>query len=221
MVKKFDVREALMGNYDDAPADVGKWLEKNFGPGALTQAKRAYEASPNIEEITFYSMLGEAIVTGLSTPLEKIIDLDAEVEEEELEIEDIIETHGGKVGAPKDAELSSVVQEAANTLINSDKFLESFAKTIGKDPSNMTPSEKRELKRMVAQSITGAVLGFMKTMVIAASYYSAKETRDLAETTGDISDVDITGEGFSPEFQDKYNQDEFKMLKWWSILKRD
>ena len=221
MVKKFDVREALLSGYDDAPADVGKWLERNFGPGALTQAQRAYEASPNIEEITFYSMLGEAIATGLSTPLEEIMDLDAEIEQEEVEIEDIIETHGEKIGAPKDTELSKAVQEAANKLINSDRFLESFAKGIGKDPSNMTSSEMKELKRMAAQSITGAVLSFMKTMIIAASYYSAKETRELAETTGDISDVDITGEGFSREFQDKYNEDEFKMLKWWSILKRD
>ena len=210
-----------MGRYDDAPADVGKWLEKNFGPGALSQAQRAYEASPNIEEITFYSMLGEAIATGLSTPIEKIMDLDAEVEQEDVEIEDIIETHGGKVGAPRDDELSKAVQKATNKLLKSDNFIESFAKAIGKDFSNMTYSEKRELKRMAAQSITRSVLAFMKTMIIAASYYSAKETRDLAETTGDISDVDITGEGFSPEFQDKYNQDEFKMLKWWSILKRD
>ena len=103
MVKKFDVREALMGRYDDAPADVGKWLEKNFGPGALTQAKRAYKESPNIEEITFYSMLGEAIATGLSTPLEIVVDLDIEPEDHpDIEIEDIIETHGQKIGVQRD-----------------------------------------------------------------------------------------------------------------------
>jgi hypothetical protein len=215
MVKKFDVREALMGTYDDAPADVGKWLEKNFGPGALTQAQRAYSASPNIEEITFYSMLGEAIATGLSTPLDKIIDYEKPIEDEEIEIEEIIETHGEKIGDPKSEEISELVQESANKLINSDNFLESFAKAIGKDPSNMTSSEKRELKRMAARSITGAVIAFMKTMVIAASYYSSAEAKKLAERTDDISDVDYT-DGFDADFQD-----EFKMLKWWSILKRD
>ena len=225
MIKKFDIRDAVGGkNWDEAPAKVGEFLEAKFGPAALSRAREALGIRINekgeevqegkIEEVAFYTLTGEALGSGLETPIDEVLDQDAEMDElDEADVEDLINTQGFK-GAIKNDNLRGITKKAVDTMMANDSFLEKMAEIMGVDPS-----DKRKIRQMIAQTLTAPVMKFLRTIVLSGALFSARESMDMSEETGDApSDDERTGEDFDDAFRE-----EWKMSKseWWRIVKRD
>jgi len=225
MIKKFDIRDAVGGkNWDEAPAKVGEFLEAKFGPAALTRAREALGIrinekgeevqEGNIEEVAFYTLIGEALGSGLETEIDEILDQDAEMDEiEDYDVDDLIDAQGFK-GKINNQALREITKKAVDTMMANDSFLEKMGEIMGVDPS-----DKRKIRQMIAQTLTAPVMKFLRTIVLSGALFSARESMNMSEETGDApSDDERTGEDFDDAFRE-----EWKMSKseWWRIVKRD
>jgi len=200
-MRPFDIRD----NIPDEPNALSSWIKENYGQGMLKLAansERNYSLGPD----AFALLMSEVLGNSLTLDPEDILSSGEKPEiGPDMDPEDIIELplFEGVIDSKK---VDEAIDNILNDILDDDTFVESLRKVIG--------TEIEDIDSAVVDSITDEVKQFLQNFMTVNALIIHNESRNLSERTYDDPETfEPTEPEFSPEFQEMYKSEWFRLLK--------
>jgi len=200
-MRPFDIRD----NIPDEPNALSSWIKENYGQGMLKLAansERNYSLGPD----AFALLMSEVLGNSLTLDPEDILSSGEKPEiDPDMDPEDIIELplFEGVIDSKK---VDEAIDNILNDILDDDTFVESLRKVIG--------TEIEDIDSAVVDSITDEVKQFLQNFMTVNALIIHNESRNLSERTYDDPETfEPTEPEFSPEFQEMYKSEWFRLLK--------
>lgn len=200
-MKPFDIRDNIPDEMDALTA----WVKENYGQGMLNLARQAEEEF-RLGADAFALLMSEVLGKSLTLDPEDVLSPGEKPEiDPDMDPEDIIELPLFE-GMIDNEKVERAIFTMVNDILNDNSFVESLREAIG--------TEIEDIDDAVVESLTGEVISFLGTFMTVNALIIHNESRNLSERTYDDPETfEPTEPEFSPEFQEMYKSEWFRLLK--------
>lgn len=200
-MKPFDIRD----NIPDEPNALSSWIKENYGQGMLKLAANS-EKNYSLGPDAFALLMSEVLGKSLTLDPEDVLSPGEKPEiDPDMDPEDIIELPLFE-GMIDNEKVERAIFTMVNDILNDNSFVESLREAIGTEIENIDDA--------VVESLTSEVMSFLGTFMTVNALIIHNESRNLSERTYDDPETfEPTEPEFSPEFQEMYKSEWFRLLK--------